>query len=161
VTAIDPSGEPTVNFNTNNNFTSKSPVDLFLKDKKPVVVAPPPPPPPPPAPEAFQYIIYFDFDKHVITPESALVLDEVKAKLNENNAYKCILNGHTDVEGREKYNKKLSDRRSKAAMKYLKKMGIDPSRVTMDFFGEERPVIQTRSIKEAKKNRRVEIEVKL
>jgi len=38
-------------------------------------------------------------------------------------------------------------------------MGIDPARVTMDFFGEERPVIQTRSIKEAKKNRRVEIEV--
>ena len=161
VTAIDPSSEPTVNFNTNNNFTSKSPVDLLLKDKKPVVVPPPLPPPPPPAPEAFQYIIYFDFDKHVITPESALVLDEVKAKLNENNAYKCILNGHTDVEGGEKYNQKLSDRRSKAAMKYLKKMGIDPSRVTMDFFGEERPVIQTRSIKEAKKNRRVEIEVKL
>jgi len=157
VTAIDPSGEPTVNFNTNNNFTSKSPVDLLLKDKKPVVVAPPPPPPA--APEVFKYIIYFDFDKHVITAESAAILDEVKAKLNENTTYKCTLSGHTDVEGGEGYNKKLSSRRSKAAMNYLKKMGIDPSRVSMDFFGEEKPVIQTRSIKEAKKNRRVEIEV--
>ena len=156
VIANDPSGDQTVNFNTNNNFTSKSPVDLLVKDKKPVVVAPPPPPA---APEVFKYIIYFDFDQHVITAESAVILNEVKAKLNENSAYKCTLNGHTDVEGGEGYNKKLSSRRSKAAMNYLKKMGIDPSRVSMDFFGEERPVIQTRSIKEAKKNRRVEIEV--
>jgi outer membrane protein OmpA-like peptidoglycan-associated protein len=158
ITATDPSGEPTVNFNTNNNFTSKSPVDLFLKDKKPVVVAPPPPPPPA-APEVFTYIIYFDFDQHVITPESAVVLNEVKAKLNENSAYKCTLNGHTDVEGGEGYNKKLSSLRSKTARSFLKKLGIEPKRVTIDFFGEEKPVIQTRNIKEAKKNRRVEIEV--
>jgi outer membrane protein OmpA-like peptidoglycan-associated protein len=158
ITATDPSGEPTVNFNTNNNFTSKSPVDLFLKDKKPVVVAPPPPPPPA-APEVFKYIIYFDFDQHVITPESAVVLNEVKAKLNENSAYKCTLNGHTDVEGGEGYNKKLSSLRSKTARSFLKKLGIEPKRVTIDFFGEEKPVIQTRNIKEAKKNRRVEIEV--
>jgi outer membrane protein OmpA-like peptidoglycan-associated protein len=158
ITATDPSGEPTVNFNTNNNFTSKSPVDLFLKDKKPVVVAPPPPPPPA-APEVFKYIIYFDFDQHVITPESAVVLNEVKAKLNENSAYKCTLNGHTDVEGGEGYNKKLSSLRSKTARSFLKKLGIEPKRVTIDFFGEEKPVIQTRNIKEAKKNRRVEVEV--
>jgi len=157
VTAIDPSGEPTVNFNTNNNFTSKSPVDLLLKDKKPVVVVPAPPPPA--APEVFKYIIYFDFDQHVITAESAAVLEEVKAKLNENQEYKAVLSGHTDIEGTEGYNKKLSSLRSKTARSFLKKLGIDPKRVTIDFFGEERPVIQTRSIKEAKKNRRVEIEV--
>lgn len=156
VTAIDPSGEPTFNFNTNNNFTSKSPVDLLLKDKKPVVVAPPPPPP---APEVFKYIIYFDFDQHVITPESAQVLEEVKAKLNENADYKCFLYGHTDVEGGEGYNKNLSSVRSRTTRSFLKKLGIDPKRVTIDFFGEARPVVQTRSIKEAKKNRRVEIEV--
>ena len=159
ITATDPSGEPTVNFNTNNNFTSKSPVDLFLKDKKPVAVAPPPPPPPAPAPEVFNYIIYFDFDQHVITAESAAVLDEVKTKLNEKPEYKVVLSGHTDVEGGEGYNKKLSSIRSRTARSFLKKLGIDPKRVTIDFFGEERPVIQTRSIKEAKKNRRVEIEV--
>ena len=159
VTAFDPSGEPTVSFNTNNNFTSKSAVDLFLKDKKPVVVPPPPPPVPAPAPEVFKYIIYFDFDQHVITPESAQVLKEVKAKMNENADYKCSLYGHTDVEGGEGYNKKLSSLRSTTARSFLKKLGIDPKRVTIDFFGEERPVIQTRSIKEAKKNRRVEIEV--
>lgn len=159
ITATDPSGEPTVNFNTNNNFTSKSPVDLFLKDKKPVVVPPPPPPVPAPAPEVFKYIIYFDFDQHVITPESALVLKEVQAKMNENADYKCSLYGHTDVEGGEGYNTKLSSLRSKTARSFLKKLGIDPKRVTIEFFGETRPVIQTRSIKEAKKNRRVEIEV--
>ena len=158
VTAIDPSSEPTVNFNTNNNFTSKSPVDLLLKDKKPVVVTPPPPPPPV-APEVFKYIIYFDFDKHIITAESATVLEEVKAKLNENPQYKAALGGHTDIEGGEGYNKKLSSLRSKAARTFLKKIGIDPKRVTIDFFGEEKPVIQTRNTKEAKKNRRVEIEV--
>jgi outer membrane protein OmpA-like peptidoglycan-associated protein len=155
VTAVDPSSQPTVNFNTNNNFTSKSPVDLQLKDKKPVVVTPPPPP----APEVFKYIIYFDFDQHVITPESAAVLEEVKAKLNEKQAYKATLSGHTDIEGGEGYNKKLSSLRSRTARSFLKKLGIDPKRVTIDFFGEEKPVIQTRNIKEAKKNRRVEIEV--
>jgi outer membrane protein OmpA-like peptidoglycan-associated protein len=158
VVAIDPSGKPNVDFNTSNNFTGKALGDVVLKDKKPVVVAPPPPPPAP-APEVFKYIIYFDFDQHVITPESAQVLEEVKAKLNENADYKCSLYGHTDVEGGEGYNKKLSSLRSKTARSFLKKLGIDPQRVTIDFFGEERPVIQTRSIKEAKKNRRVEIEV--
>ena len=95
------------------------------------------PSPIPPAPEVFKYIIYFDFDQHVITQESALVLEEVKAKLNENADYKCSLYGHTDVEGGEGYNKKLSSLRSKTARSFLKKLGIDSQRVTIDFFGEE------------------------
>lgn len=156
VRVIDPSGDQTNEFNTSNNFTGKTLGDIVLKDKKPVVIAPPPPPP---APEVFKYIIYFDFDQHVITPESALVLKEVKSKLNENADYKCSLYGHTDVEGGEDYNKNLSSVRSRTARSFLKKLGIDPKRVAIDFFGEAKPVIQTRNIKEAKKNRRVEIEV--
>ena len=79
--------------------------------------------------------------------------------MNENGDYKCSLYGHTDVEGGEGYNTVLSSLRSKTARSFLKKLGIDAKRVTIEFFGETRPVIQTRSIKEAKKNRRVEIEV--
>lgn len=158
VKAIDPSGDQTLDFNTSNNFSNKPLADIVLRDKKPVVVAPPPPPPPA-APTVFKYIIYFDFDQHVITPESALVLEEVKAKMNEDDAYTCALYGHTDVEGGEGYNKKLSSLRSRTARSFLKKLGIDPKRVSLDFFGEERPVIDTKSKKEAKLNRRVEIEV--
>lgn len=157
VVVIDPSGQPNFDFNTSNNFTGKTIGDIVLNDKKPVVVAPPPPPPP--APEVFRYIIYFDFDKYAITSESALILAEVKAKMNENDAYKCSLYGHTDVEGEEGYNKKLSSARSKAALKFLKNIGVDSNRVTLDFFGEERPVVETHDKKEAKKNRRVEIEI--
>ena len=152
VEVIDPMDSQTVEFNTDNNFTKKAVPTITLRDKKPVVL-------PPPVPDTFRYVIYFDFDRSKITKESEAILDQVIAKLTENYQYKCSMSGHTDQEGTEKYNLKLSSKRAENAKKYVKTYAGLAERVTTAFYGYTQPVIQTKNRKEAKKNRRVEITI--
>jgi outer membrane protein OmpA-like peptidoglycan-associated protein/tetratricopeptide (TPR) repeat protein len=152
VEVIDPMDSQTVEFNTDNNFTKKSVQTVTLRDKKPVVL-------PPPVPDTFRYVIYFDFDRSKITKESEAILDQVIAKLTENYQYKCSMSGHTDQEGTAKYNLKLSSKRAENAKKYVKTYAGFAERVNTAFYGYAQPVIQTKSRKEAKKNRRVEITI--
>lgn len=150
VDVIDPMDSQTVEFNTNNTFTNKSVSTVTLRDKKPVVI-------PPPAPDTFRYIIYFDFDKSKITKESEDILNQVISKLTENYQYKCTMSGHTDQEGTEKYNLKLSSRRAENAKGYVRTYAGFAERVNTAYYGYTQPVIVTKNRKEARKNRRVEI----
>ena len=81
---------------------------------------PPPPPPPPPPPEpkrvevqADQIVIrekiQFETDKAVIKPESFDLLNEITSVIKDNPQLKKVsIEGHTDSDGSDKYNKKLS-----------------------------------------------------
>jgi len=61
--------------------------------------------------------------------------------------------------GSNEYNLALGERRARAAMEYLIQLGIDPSRLSIVSYGEERPV-DPRHCEEAwAKNRRCEFVV--
>lgn len=132
----------------------------------------PPPPPPPPKPEpppppkrvevtadkiVITEKIQFDFNKATIKPESHGLLDELVSVIKENAFIKKIsIEGHTDADGGDKYNLKLSDGRAKAVMAYFTEHGIDPSRLTAKGFGETKPIGDNKTDEGKEQNRRVE-----
>ena len=54
---------------------------------------------------------------------------------------KIEIGTHTDIRGDKEYNKKLSQKRSKAVLEYFGSQGIDTSRITPKGYGEEKPII--------------------
>ncbi len=81
--------------------------------------------------------IYYQFNSDLITPESLGVLDTIASILNQNIDIHILIRSHTDSRGSALYNKKLSERRAKAAVDYLRKRIVEPFRVTGVGCGEE------------------------
>ena len=84
--------------------------------------------------------------------------------INANPKHSIILTGHADTKGTESYNKKLSEKRAKAASAYFKNNKVNKSRITkVDGKGESQPAVACpadpcdESINA--KNRRVEIKL--
>ena len=134
----------------------------------PVAAAPAPAPapaPPPPAPKEFQAHsalapIYFDFDKANIRPADNKVLDASAAWLKSNAKHLVLIEGHCDERGTTEYNVALGDRRAKAAQAALVARGIQPERITIISYGEERPACSERTEACWAKNRRAQFLVK-
>ncbi len=117
--------------------------------------APPPPPPPPAAPGPF--IIFFDWDKSVITPEADKILQDAAEAYKSTGQVAIQLAGHADKSGTDAYNDALSGRRSSAATKRLVALGVPESAITSSSFGEGKPLVDTADGTREPQNRRVEI----
>jgi OOP family OmpA-OmpF porin len=80
---------------------------------------------------------------------------------------KVEVQGHTDDVGSAKANKRLSQRRAEAVMKYLVKKGISKKRLSAKGFGPEQPLVQVDKKKMSKaelkaareQNRRVQFKI--
>jgi OOP family OmpA-OmpF porin len=151
---------------------------LVFSDTAPIVVTgtPPVPPPPPPKPPelpakpaapklvevqkdqiVIREKIQFETDKAAIKPESSALLEEITRVVQENAQLKKIsIEGHTDSDGKDAYNMKLSDGRAKAVMEYLVEHGVDAGRLAAKGFGETKPMVPNDSAENKEKNRRVE-----
>ena len=115
------------------NYWSK-PMILKVVDGPPLPVPPSRPPPPPPkatAPTEKVVLrgIHFDFNKSVIRPGDAAVLDEDVARLKASPNLAIYVNGYCDAIGSEEYNLKLSDRRANAVVKYMVRAGVSESQL--------------------------------
>jgi len=134
---------------------------------EPRVVPPPPPPPPaPPAPPApvsekvtFAADAFFDSGKSVLKPEAKAKLDDLVSKTAGINLEVIIAVGHTDSDGSDAMNQKLSVARSEAVKAYLTGKGVEKNRVYTEGKGEKQPVADNKTKEGKAKNRRVEIEV--
>ena len=100
--------------------------------------------------------IHFAYNKAKIRPESYPVLDAVIDVLKRNPNIKIEVQGHTDSQGSDAYNKRLSDRRAASVMKYLVSHGVDSARLTSHGYGEERPLVPNDSKQNRALNRRVQ-----
>jgi OOP family OmpA-OmpF porin len=140
----------------------------------PVVVVPVPQPAPAPvakpAPKAVVPAVaatkvtyaadaFFDFDKSALKPEGRVKLDDLIGKIKGINLEVIIAVGHTDSIGSNKYNQKLSVKRSESVKAYLVSKGIEKNRVYTEGKGETQPVADNKTSAGRAKNRRVEIEV--
>src|ERR671937_117070 len=97
-----------------------------------------------PAPSEFSGVsdlvdIHFDFDKYMIRPRDAAILQANARWLRANQNALLLIEGHCDERGTEEYNLALGQRRAKPAADYLVTQGIAASRVTMISYGKERP----------------------
>jgi OmpA-OmpF porin, OOP family len=124
----------------------------------------PPPPPAPPAPPAATKVTYaadafFDVNKAVIKPEGKAKMDDLVGKIKDINLEVIIAVGHTDSDGSDASNQKLSVKRAEAVKAYLVSKGIEKNRVYTEGKGEKQPVADNKTKEGKTKNRRVEIEV--
>ena len=101
--------------------------------------------------------VRFDTAKATIKPESLPLLDQVVAMLSGSTGLKLSVEGHTDNQGGDAENQKLSEGRSKAVMTYLVSKGIAAARLVSAGFGASKPVADNRSEEGRAKNRRVEL----
>lgn len=100
--------------------------------------------------------VYFDFDRHILTPESILILDKVVNRLKMNSDV-IELTGHTDSTGDKDYNRRLGMQRAVATKQYLVDKGMTDKNVELASEGEGNPLEDNASTDGRKKNRRVEI----
>ncbi|TKG96676.1 hypothetical protein EYV94_05350 [Puteibacter caeruleilacunae] len=84
--------------------------------------------------------IFYDFDKWDILPESEVELNKLINIMNENPGLAVELGSHTDARGSDAYNMVLSEKRSKSAVGYLIKHGIDANRIKAKGYGESQLV---------------------
>ena len=104
--------------------------------------------------------MYFALNKALIQPRSFTLLDAVVAVLQAHPEIEKIrIEGHTDSQGNDAYNKKLSQRRADAVMAYLVKKGVAAARLEAMGYGEEQPKAANDTKEGRATNRRVEFTI--
>jgi len=102
---------------------------------------------------------FFDTGKSVLKPEAKAKLDDLVSKTAGINLEVIIAVGHTDSDGGDAFNQKLSVRRADSVKDYLTSKGVEKNRVYTEGKGEKQPVADNKTKEGKAKNRRVEIEV--
>jgi len=101
--------------------------------------------------------VQFDFGKATIRPASDELLNEVAQVLKDHlEVLKLEVQGHTDIVGNAKFNKKLSEDRAKSVMDALVKRGIDQSRLFSTGYGFDKPIGDNKTDAGRQTNRRVQ-----
>jgi len=101
--------------------------------------------------------IYFDYNKSTIKAVSFSLLDEIAAVIVNNPQLKKIrIEGHTDSDGSDIYNLKLSQARAESVLDGLIQRGVAMDHLSAVGFGEQQPVVDNNSDENKARNRRVE-----
>ena len=101
--------------------------------------------------------VFFAYDSYEILPTSYPELDQIVTFLNDNETVKVRLEGHTDNQGGDAYNKTLSLNRAKAVITYLATKGIDENRMDAAGYGAEKPIATNDTEEGRALNRRTEL----
>lgn len=104
--------------------------------------------------------VLFDLDSDTLTAGAVPALDRVVASILRRRDAAVTVEGHTDDQGPEAYNQRLSERRAEAVAAYLSAKGVERARITPRGFGEGRPVGLNDSEIGRRKNRRVEVVIR-
>ncbi len=100
--------------------------------------------------------ILFDVNKATINGESMGTINEIVKLMNEHTDLNFRIEGHTDSDGDESFNQKLSEDRAAAVKSMLAKLGIDGSRLESKGWGESKPLSENSTPEGKANNRRVE-----
>ena len=100
--------------------------------------------------------INFDVNKSSIKPASMGEINAIAKILKENASLKVEIGGHTDTDGDDASNLKLSDARANAVKTQLVSMGIDATRLSTKGYGETIPIGDNKTFEGKAQNRRVE-----
>ncbi len=96
--------------------------------------------------------INFEVNGSALTEAGRRALDQVIKCLT---ASKYEVAGHTDSDGSDDYNQKLSERRAGSVVTYLKSKGVPAEKMVSAGYGEKKPVAENNSTENKAKNRRI------
>lgn len=104
--------------------------------------------------------VHFETGKAAIKPESYPILDDVVAYLNAHTSIKrVVIEGHTDAQGSDASNQRLSEARAQSVRTYLVKNGITPDRLESEGYGEAQPIADNTTAAGRQQNRRVVLKI--
>ena len=106
-----------------------------------------------------QAVIFFDFDRSDIRFDARPIMDAKAVILRAHPSIRMHIDGHADERGSSEYNLALGMRRAASAKQYLVRLDVDPSRIEIRSFGEERPADPRHTREAWDKNRRAEFEI--
>ena len=104
-------------------------------------------------------VIQFRKASAKLAVQSYDTLDKVVLAAKKCPAVAIRIAGHTDSDGPESYNQRLSEARAGAVANYLTRAGISRSRLAAVGYGEARPIAPNDSLVNKAKNRRIEFVV--
>lgn len=100
--------------------------------------------------------IKFDVNKATIKPESMGTINYVVKMMADHPELKFSVEGHTDSDGENAANQKLSEARAKSVMDKMTELGISADRLTSKGHGESKPMAGNDTPEGKAQNRRVE-----
>ncbi|MBL4652752.1 MAG: OmpA family protein [Flavobacteriales bacterium] len=103
--------------------------------------------------------VFFATGSSTVTKESHPELDRLVKLLTDVPGLKIEISGHTDNQGSEKLNTKLSQERAEAVMAYVKSKGIAADRMTAKGYGPSQPVADNNTSSGRQENRRTELKI--
>jgi outer membrane protein OmpA-like peptidoglycan-associated protein len=101
--------------------------------------------------------VQFMSNRSTLLPASEKILDNVAEILLANPDVKVEVGGHSDSDGNDGYNMKLSEARANAVRNYLIKKGVPAERMTARGYGETHPIADNTTTEGKAANRRVEL----
>jgi OmpA-OmpF porin, OOP family len=123
---------------------------------------PPPPPPPPPAPPPAPtppppYLVFFDWNSAVVSPDGGAVIKLAADAFRAGAPVTVQVTGYTDTSGSPDYNQRLSVRRANAVAAVLVQDGVPQNDLVVTGRGENDLRVPTPDGVREPQNRRVEI----
>ncbi|WP_090755027.1 OmpA family protein [Nonlabens sp. Hel1_33_55] len=109
---------------------------------------------------AYAKTILFELNKSDIQAQSAQTLSDIIDILKKYPESEFSIDGHTDSQGSEAYNQKLSEERANSVLRYLVNGGIEANRLSAEGFGESKPIATNSTAAGRQQNRRTEINLK-
>jgi len=123
----------------------------------PVAVAQQPAPAPAQPAIARTYLVFFDWDRADLTDRARQIIAEAAANAPRVQTTRIEVAGHADRSGTPQYNQRLSRRRADNVAAELVRQGVSRNIISIEAFGESRPLVPTADGVREPQNRRVEI----
>ena len=105
-------------------------------------------------------VINFDRAKADLTADSSDTLSALAEVANACPKFRIEIEGHTDSEGTDERNQRLSNRRAQAVVDFLVRAGVDRNRLTAVGYGASQPVADNDTAEGRARNRRIEFTVR-
>jgi outer membrane protein OmpA-like peptidoglycan-associated protein len=103
--------------------------------------------------------LFFEYDKYELSPKSYLELDRLIEILKDFPDNKVEISGHTDNQGTDSYNNKLSQQRAQSVVDYLISKGLPAGKFIAKGYGKSKPVASNDTEDGRALNRRVEFKI--
>jgi len=114
------------------------------------------PPPTPLVVEAPPFLVFFDWDEYVVTPEAMAIIARTVQQAKKSGADAVQIIGHTDSFGATNYNSTLSKSRADAVRNALASQGIAANTISVEGRGESDPLVSTGNGVREPQNRRAQ-----
>ena len=103
--------------------------------------------------------VFFDSNKFNLLDKSIEELEQLFAYMQKYDVQLVQISGHTDSQGSDTHNQKLSENRVKSVKEYLVNKGIPEDRLQYVGYGETKPVATNKTAEGRQLNRRVEFKI--